>query len=216
MFEGVTPGDCSALRQQGRHYCPAIGIVNQCAQKWNTCEFMPVIAGWRVVQHNPLQCETRRPCVGKGEEETGVCECYAEKFVSCEWDDTPSCGQIPGNQPRQEQPLHPPPPPLASHPSAPPPPPLLQPADALGLFMDGLTSGFRKGMGLSVPGVFPQLPGGAVPSFLAREAVPQLSPVSSISLLAPLAIAIVFGVAALLVLAKLLIRPASQRRPELL
>ena len=103
----------------------------------------------------------------QGEEETGVCECYAEKFVSCEWDERPSCGQIPGNLPAPEQAMRPPTPPIAPYPIA--PPPLPPSVNALGMFMEGLTTGFRKGMGLAAPGVFHLPSQGAVPSFLARE-----------------------------------------------
>lgn len=115
-FDGRSEGECRGLEALGREYCPAIGIVNQCAQTWSDCSFMPIILSWRLLQGNPLVCTTQRPC-GRSPslatlsqeprfppdegaispDATGTCECYAERFVRCEWDAEPRCGMRPGN-----------------------------------------------------------------------------------------------------------------------
>lgn len=115
-FDRRSEGECRGLEALGRDFCPAIGIVNQCAQTWPDCSFMPIILSWRLLQGNPLSCSTSRPCghsqamITLSEEPrfppdadeispdaTGTCECYAERFVRCEWDPEPNCGMRPGN-----------------------------------------------------------------------------------------------------------------------
>mmetsp|Transcript_29220 Transcript_29220/g.79752 ORF Transcript_29220/g.79752 Transcript_29220/m.79752 type:complete len:578 (-) Transcript_29220:551-2284(-) len=114
-FSGRSKEECQALEPLGRDYCPAIGIVNQCAQSWPDCNFMPIILSWKLLQGNPLSCATMRPCPsaaslttlsaeprfripdGTTQDTTGTCECYAEKFVQCSWDARPNCGMRPGN-----------------------------------------------------------------------------------------------------------------------
>lgn len=114
-FDARSEGECAALEPLGREHCPAIGVVNQCAQRWPDCSFMPIILSWKLLQGNPLQCETRKPCPQAPtlthfggephfrqsedvtEDTTGSCDCYAERFVRCTWDERPRCGMLPGN-----------------------------------------------------------------------------------------------------------------------
>jgi len=157
MYEGTTPGECKHLMFRSGEFCPVIGVVNQCSQTFNKCDFMPVILGWRLLQGNPLKCTSTRTCDGEDQEETGVCECRAEQFVTCEWDSAPNCGMIEGNQASPPLPVQPPaspfpPSPEPEPPSSPPPPlppssppPSPKTPSLLVHFKQGLRNGIHKG-----------------------------------------------------------------------